>query len=215
VLHRFIRGVVDQSVVLVGNSMGGLISILQAASEPETVDGLVLVATALPAVPTEIPSSTVVLNYLPRAVPGLGAALLSAQHRTSDPEGLIRSLLDVVTAASDRVLEDVVREHVEPAEVRLQIPGTSVGYQAAAQSTMRSMPRRGTTPRASGPSRRRCCSSRGSGTRSPRSPAPAGSLRATLTGTSRGLPGVGHARMLEVPEQLAGSIKDWATTRLS
>src|SRR3712207_9253498 len=40
VLDRFLREVAGIPVVLVGNSMGGMISILQTAASPETVDGL-------------------------------------------------------------------------------------------------------------------------------------------------------------------------------
>jgi pimeloyl-ACP methyl ester carboxylesterase len=214
VLHRFLEGVVDEPVVLVGNSMGGLISILQAASEPETVDGLVLVAPALPAVLTEIPSSTVVRNYLPLAVPGLGTALLSAQQRTSDVEGLIRSLLDIVTADPDRVPEDVVRGHVELAEVRLQIPGTPAGYQAAAQSTVRSMLQVRDYAATIGSIEAPVLLIQGE---QDKVLSPTGARRIAEHNPHwdfESLPGVGHAPMLEVPEQLAGSIKDWAVTRL-
>src|SRR4051812_2658700 len=48
VLDRFIREVVGAPVVLVGNSMGGMISILEAAGAPAAVSGLLLVDAALP-----------------------------------------------------------------------------------------------------------------------------------------------------------------------
>ena len=215
VLHRFLQEVVDEPAVLVGNSMGGLISILQAAGEPETVRGLVLISPALPAVLTEIPSSTVVLNYLPMAVPGLGTALLHAQHHTSNAEALIRSLLATVTADPGRVSEDVVREHVELAEVRLGMPGTSAGYQAAAQSTMRIMIQ---------------VRDYAATIRSIEAPvlliqgeqdkvlSPTGARKVAANNPHwdfQSLPGVGHAPMLEVPGQVSGSIKAWADKRLN
>lgn len=215
VLNRFLRKVVDEPAVLVGNSMGGLISILQTAGEPETVRGLVLVAPALPAVLTEVPSSTVVLNYLPMAVPGLGTALLHAQHRTSNAEAQTRSLLDTVTADPDRVSEEVIREHVDLAEVRLGISGTSAGYQAAAQSTMRIMVQ---------------VRDYAATIRSIEAPvlliqgeqdkvlSPTGARKVAANNPHwdfESLPGVGHAPMLEVPGQLAGSIKAWADKRLA
>ncbi|HEV3287653.1 MAG TPA: alpha/beta fold hydrolase, partial [Streptosporangiaceae bacterium] len=47
-LDRFVREVTGTPVILAGNSMGGLISILQTATEPDTVGGLVLIDPALP-----------------------------------------------------------------------------------------------------------------------------------------------------------------------
>ncbi|MDT7751384.1 MAG: hypothetical protein QOD96_5046, partial [Pseudonocardiales bacterium] len=41
-LDRFLREVVGTPAILVGNSMGGLISVLQTQAHPETVAGLVL-----------------------------------------------------------------------------------------------------------------------------------------------------------------------------
>jgi len=188
VLHRFLTHVVGEPAVLVGNSMGGLISILQAAGEPETVRGLILIAPALPAVLTEIPSSTFVLNYLPLAVPGLGTALLHAQQRTSNAEGLIRSLFEDMAADPGRVSEEVIREHIELAEARLQISETSAGYQAAAQSTLRMMLQVRDYSATIGRSKRPCFSSKGNRTRLFRPRVPARSLPTTRTGTSRASP---------------------------
>ena len=48
VLDRFLHQVARGPVVLVGNSMGGMIAILLAARSPENVTGLVLLDPALP-----------------------------------------------------------------------------------------------------------------------------------------------------------------------
>jgi pimeloyl-ACP methyl ester carboxylesterase len=45
-LNRFVREITGTPVILVGNSMGGLISILQASAEPDIVAGLVLIDPA-------------------------------------------------------------------------------------------------------------------------------------------------------------------------
>ena len=50
-LHRFLTEVTGVPVVLVGNSMGGLITVLQAAEHPEKVAGAALVDPALPVGP--------------------------------------------------------------------------------------------------------------------------------------------------------------------
>src|SRR3954453_21312372 len=47
-LHRFVTEVVSGPVILVGNSMGGMISLAEAADAPSEVTGLVLIDPALP-----------------------------------------------------------------------------------------------------------------------------------------------------------------------
>src|SRR5438309_7201690 len=48
VLGRFVDEVVGEPAVLVGNSMGGMVSILTAGERPESVSGLVLLDPAIP-----------------------------------------------------------------------------------------------------------------------------------------------------------------------
>ena len=50
-LHRFIEAVPAGPVILFGNSMGGMISLLEASAAPAAVAGLVLVDPVLPLVP--------------------------------------------------------------------------------------------------------------------------------------------------------------------
>src|SRR5690349_14930790 len=47
-LHRFVTSVTDRPVVLLGNSMGGMIALLEAGICPETVARLVLLDPASP-----------------------------------------------------------------------------------------------------------------------------------------------------------------------
>lgn len=50
-LHRFIEAVPQAPVILVGNSMGGMLSLLEANAAPDTIAGLILLDAALPFVP--------------------------------------------------------------------------------------------------------------------------------------------------------------------
>src|SRR5450759_1133625 len=47
-VHRFIQEVIGEPVVLMGNSMGGHIAILEGADHPRSVSALVLVDPAIP-----------------------------------------------------------------------------------------------------------------------------------------------------------------------
>ena len=50
-LHRFLEVVAGSPVILMGNSMGGMISLREAATAPGTVAGLILLDPALPVMP--------------------------------------------------------------------------------------------------------------------------------------------------------------------
>ena len=70
---RFIREVVGSPGVLVGNSMGGMVSLLLAAAHPELVAGLVLIDPSIP-VPRQRPDLAVSATFLVYATPFLGSA---------------------------------------------------------------------------------------------------------------------------------------------
>src|SRR6476660_1863531 len=55
-VHSFIEQVIGEPVVLMGNSMGGHISILEAADHPRWVSALVLVDPAIPGVHVRRPA---------------------------------------------------------------------------------------------------------------------------------------------------------------
>src|SRR6266704_3047164 len=68
-LHRFVESVADTPVILMGNSMGGMISLLEASAEPGAVAGLILVDPALPFVPAR-PDPTVAGLFALYLMPG-------------------------------------------------------------------------------------------------------------------------------------------------
>ncbi len=81
-LARFVEDVADPPVVLVGNSMGGLVSLLVAARRPELVAGLALLDPALPAPARVLGSPTTAMTLALHALPGVGEALRrSRRHR--------------------------------------------------------------------------------------------------------------------------------------
>lgn len=75
-LHRFITTVPGIPVILVGNSMGGMISLLETAAAPEAVTGLVLISAALPFVPA-LPDPVVATTFATYALPFLGRTLMA------------------------------------------------------------------------------------------------------------------------------------------
>jgi pimeloyl-ACP methyl ester carboxylesterase len=108
-LDGVLRAVADGPAVVVGNSMGGLVAALQAAAEPATVAGLVLVDPALP-VPGRpgIVHPRVLANFIVCAIPGLGERFVDARRRRSPARQHVERLLRVCCANPSRVPTEVV-----------------------------------------------------------------------------------------------------------
>jgi pimeloyl-ACP methyl ester carboxylesterase len=107
----FIEKVFDGPVILMGNSMGGHISILLAAGKPELVDKLVLVDPAVPGVHLSRPDPAILGAMAVLPIPGLAENMLDRRIRLG-PEHLVSETLDLVCADPSRVAKDVVEAHV-------------------------------------------------------------------------------------------------------
>ena len=75
-LGGFVDEVVGEPAVLVGNSMGGMVSLLLAARAPRRVAGLALVDPSLP-VPGQRPDPQIALGFALYAVPRVGELFLA------------------------------------------------------------------------------------------------------------------------------------------
>lgn len=106
------------SALLIGNSMGGLISIIVAEQYPDRVRGLVLIDPAAP-----------VSNWLkvrPHAaarlstplIPWLGSQLIDAYRATQSPEARVSEALDFVAADADALDPQVWDDALEIAQLR-------------------------------------------------------------------------------------------------
>ncbi len=135
-LDGFLATICTGPVILVGNSMGGLISILQAAERPGSVAGLVLVDPALPIGLSARPDPVVLATFAAFAVPAVARRLLALRRSTSSAETAANDLLRLCCADASRVPDDVVRQHVEVAEHLRQHEDVDAELMAAAQSLM-------------------------------------------------------------------------------
>src|SRR6266540_3034496 len=115
-LHRFLESMPGTPVILMGNSMGGLISLLEAANAPGAVSGLILISPVLPIVPAR-PDPAVTAMLMAYATPGLGQLLMVRRRRLS-PEALVRSTMSLCCADPSRVPATVIAEHVAVARPR-------------------------------------------------------------------------------------------------
>src|SRR6266508_4162745 len=96
-LDRFVREVAGAPAILVGNSMGGMASIMEAVANPDAVAGLVLIDPALPLVRGVRPDRLVATMFLLYAVPGIGGRYLARRRAGLDAAffSAARSLLRV------------------------------------------------------------------------------------------------------------------------
>src|ERR1700737_3582117 len=79
-LGRFLDQVAREPAVLMGNSMGGYLSLAEAAAEPEKVASLVLVNAAVPLAPGAHFDPRVTAMFFAMAMPLIGGAFMLGRH---------------------------------------------------------------------------------------------------------------------------------------
>jgi pimeloyl-ACP methyl ester carboxylesterase len=136
-LHRFLTEVVAGPAILVGNSMGGLITTLQASAHPETVAGAVLIDPALPLAVRARPDPLVTAMFALYAVAPLGRAALRARRRRSSPEQAAMALLRLCCVDVNRVPVELVEQHNALARLRRSYDEVDDAMLEAARSLMR------------------------------------------------------------------------------
>jgi len=112
-LHGFVEKVIGDAVVLMGNSMGGHIAVLEAAAHPEAVQKLVLVDPAIPGPHVRRPPPLILGAMAALSIPGLAETILDRRVRALGPEGLVMQTLALVCADPSRVDAEVVEAHVQ------------------------------------------------------------------------------------------------------
>lgn len=121
----------DGPATLIGNSMGGLVSLLVARKAPELVDSLVLVDAALPAVRLRF-DPTVIKGLIRPLVPVLGAR--AYEKAMEDPEAYMDEMGKILFVDPSRMPADARRVSVEMATERATMPWVSQAFSEAAKS---------------------------------------------------------------------------------
>ncbi len=116
-LDRFLSEVADGPAIVVGNSMGGLISALQAAERPQSVSRLVLIDPALP-IPVARPDPKVALIFAEMLLPRRLRRAVAERRGPTSPEDQAVELLELVCADPGRVSETLLQEHRELAAAK-------------------------------------------------------------------------------------------------
>jgi pimeloyl-ACP methyl ester carboxylesterase len=142
-LHRFLTEVAGSPAILVGNSMGGLITVLQTHEHPETVAAAVLVDPALPVGPSAWPDPLVGMAFTAYVVPAVGRRLLSSSRRMRSADENAHAILRLCCADASRVPAEVVEHHLGLARERHADPDVDAELLTAARSLLWVLARRG------------------------------------------------------------------------
>jgi pimeloyl-ACP methyl ester carboxylesterase len=207
-LDGFLELVAATPVILMGNSMGGMISLLEASAAPGRVAGLILVDPALPFVPAR-PDLLVATLFAAGGLPGLGTALLRSVHRLP-AEAIVTSTLALCCEDPARVPASVVAQHVAVAHQRAGFTEAGRDMAIATRSVIATAGPAGHAYR-HGIAGLSCPVLLLHGERDRLVPASAAraAARAHPSWELVVLPGVGHVPQLEAPHECAEAILGW------
>ena len=211
-LHRFLSEVAGGPVILVGNSMGGVVTILQATQHPETVTAAVLIDPALPVTVGSQPDPLVSASFGMYAVPHLGRAMLRARRRVRSPEQLAMDVLRLCCVDPARVPADVLEQHLQMARARREYPDIDEHFLSAARSLMHMLTRRSSFEATMKAIRVPVLLLHGEKDRLVAIGASRAAAAANPSWRFEVAPDVGHVPQLEVPEWTASRILDWLAT---
>jgi pimeloyl-ACP methyl ester carboxylesterase len=135
-LQRFLAEVVGEPAVLVGNSMGGMLSILATGERPAAVTGLVLVDPAVPG-PRRALDPLVALMFAVYAVPFVGERFMRMRRTRQTELARVREMLTLVGVDPDTVPAEVIDRSVTLLQERTDVDGMDKAFLAAARSLLR------------------------------------------------------------------------------
>jgi pimeloyl-ACP methyl ester carboxylesterase len=208
-LDNFVREVAGAPAILVGNSMGGLISIMQTATAPDTVSGLVLIDPALPP-PRRAPDRQVAGQFLLYALPGLGEFYVRTML-SRPPQQAVQRVIELCFADPSRADPAMLTASIALAAERQSQPvrARDQAFLAASRSLMRVVGLRRRYWEMMASVRVPVLLIGGEADRL----VPVASMREAAARNPRWetaiLPGVGHTPQLEVPDNVIDTLRDW------
>lgn len=133
-----------EPVLLMGNSMGGLISIVEASRRPDLISGLVLVDPALPRTRGGRLALMITAAFLVLAMPGVGEWLTQNHTRRRGAERLVDDVLELCTVDASRVNPATRAAQVELTRWRAELDDPHRAFVEASRSLTRWLLRRET-----------------------------------------------------------------------
>ena len=213
----FLEHVVRRPAIVVGNSMGGMISTFVTRSRPDLVAGLVLVDPALPAVPVR-PDPVVASRFAVFALPGVAEAGLRRARQTLPPRVLAEQVAALVFADRSKGSQAVMDVNVEVATRRGAIDGAMGDIDRSFTRAARSLlvvvgrPRRYAAHLAALPGP--VLLLHGDKDRLVSVEAARRTARANPDWDYVEFAGVGHVPQMEVPQSVAAVVDEWIERRV-
>ncbi|QRN94861.1 alpha/beta hydrolase [Archangium violaceum] len=210
-LDRFIQAISpSEPVLLMGNSMGGAISVLQTARNPQRVSGLVLVNPAQPSAEDTRMEREVFALFALYAIPGVGEFFVRRRAERLGPERTARGMLKLCCRDLERFPPEVVRAHLEAARERHErMPWANEAFVQAARSLVFLL------------LRKKAFRAMERGIRVPTLLVQGSEDRLVPVANSRELArvrpdwtyveyaGVGHTPMMEIPDEFIATVEKW------
>ncbi len=209
-LGAFIAKVATGRVVICGNSLGGMIAVIQAAVEPDSVDGLVLTGSVYPWVRgSRRPHPAVLGAFALYDLPAVGERFVDARVRRIDADRMVRLGFRMVTADPSSIPDELVAMNVELAKMRADDPDAASAFLEAARSMLRLGKRRDAAARTF--DRVTCPVLVLHGRRDRLVPAAfaEGALEVHPRWRGRIFPDLGHVPQMEAPGRWVAEVADW------
>jgi len=214
-VHQFMEKVIGEPVLLMGNSMGGHIAILEAAEHPRWVTECILVDPAVPGVHMRRPHPAMLGVAAALSIPGLAEVVFERRLREIAPETLVRQTLALVVADASRVDPKVLDAHIQLTRERGSLgPQNSRAFLQASRSLGLRMadPRFWTrVKRVAAPT----LVIHGALDRLIPLAAARELVRRRPDWTLRVLEGVGHVPMMETPNEFLTVLFEWLADRIA
>ncbi len=208
-IDRFLALMAPEPAILIGNSMGGYLSIAEAATSPERVAALVLVDPAVPIVRGSKLDRKVFTLFAACALPLVGGAVVAMRFRRT-PEQMVRDTLALCCVDSKLVPRDVYDAHVQLARERLAYGRvTGRDFLAAQRSLMARLFRRKRFYRMVATVRAPALIVQGDRDRLVNVAAARALAAARPDWRLEVFEGVGHVPQLEVPEKFLDVVGPW------
>ncbi len=208
-LDQFLAEVVGGPAVLVGNSMGGMISLFEAAVRPERVAGLVLVDPSVPRPRHVRLDPEVRAAFTAYAIPVLGERILTRRAAQVGPEGLVRDVLRVCCVDPTLISADVLDAMHEMTRERITKPWAATAFLQAARSLLTVLAQPARYRRVIQAVRAPTLLVQGDADRLVPIASALAVAQAKPDWTLAVLEGVGHVPQLEVPDRFVEVVTDW------
>jgi pimeloyl-ACP methyl ester carboxylesterase len=207
-LERFIVEVVGEPVVLVGNSMGGMVSVLHTVQAPDSVTGMVLVDPSLPP-PRQRPDREVATSFLLYAIPVVGELYLKVNRARLSPEESVRRIINLCFAHPGRADPQMLTMAAQLVGARAGMPWVEAAFMAAARTTLTTLARPGAYWSMMRAIRVPVLLVHGECDRLVPIESARTAARLNPTWQTAFLPDVGHTPQLEVPDAVVDIVAEW------